>query len=125
MTASIAGSIAAISTPPIALPWITAHQKSTMAATAGTNIAPAISAHIAHEWLRWRIHTVMPTVMLSAISSPQTSGAESFTSGMLVPAAAKIAASSPARAIIPTIIARNISPKWRKKWRAPATLAPP
>ncbi len=52
ITASIAGTIAAIDTPPTDLVWITEHQKSTSAAIAGRNIAPAISAHIVQEWRR-------------------------------------------------------------------------
>jgi hypothetical protein len=33
--------------------WITAHENSAIAASAGMNIAPAISATRAHEWPPW------------------------------------------------------------------------
>ena len=48
-----------------------------------------MSATRAHEWPRWRIHTVVHTVVLNAITSATTAGADSLTAETLVPAASR------------------------------------
>ena len=65
---------------------------------------------MAHVCLRWRIHTVTPTVMLIAITSAKASGARSLTWSTLVPAAVRIPPSTKKKNIIPTKMAATSRP---------------
>ena len=66
----------------------------------------------AHEWPQWRIQTVIPTVVLKAITSATTSGAPSRRSSTLAPAAADPTVQR-SENHHPTTIASSISPRCR------------
>jgi len=51
---------------------MTPSQNSTRSASAGTNIAAAISPPRSQLWPRWRIHNTIGSVMLNAIASELT-----------------------------------------------------